>query len=205
MTSPPDPSPAANTAEVAAQVAALRGQVAALKTRLDNDVIGKHLVALAEIKRLRSQVTELAQTMTQPQTETHDCGRQRVQAAPYWIGLSPQDHASQLAELRQWADTVLRREYGGYQLPACWANHPHAIWELSTLAAEWHRTYSSRPDLDRALEFHDRWLPGTMRRIADITRRCNPECVARRPASKAAYGPTPYGHQPPPVWKDPRS
>ena len=75
----------------------------------------------------------------------------------------------------------MRREYGGYQLPACWANHPHAIWELSTLAAEWHRTYSgSRPSLDRALEFHDRWLPGTMRRIADITRRCNPECAARR-------------------------
>jgi hypothetical protein len=41
-----------------------------------------------------------------------------------------------------------------------------AIWELSTLAAEWHRTYSgTRPDLARALEFYDRWLPGTMRRI----------------------------------------
>ena len=25
-----------------------------------------------------------------------------------------------------------------------------------------------RPDLARALEFYDRWLPGTMRRIADI-------------------------------------
>ena len=24
-----------------------------------------------------------------------------------------------------------------------------------------------------------RWLPGTMRRITDITRRCNPECVTR--------------------------
>jgi hypothetical protein len=37
------------------------------------------------------------------------------------------------------ADTILRREYGGYPLPACWASHPHAIWELSTLAAEWHQ------------------------------------------------------------------
>jgi hypothetical protein len=83
-----------------------------------------------------------------------------------------------LAELRQWADTMLRREYGGYQLPECWANHPHAIWELSALAAEWHRTYNrKRPGLNRALEFNDRWLPGSMRRITDITRRCNPECV----------------------------
>jgi hypothetical protein len=203
MTNPPDPSPAANTAEVAAQVAALHGQVAALKTRLDNDVIGKQLVALAEIKHLRSQVRELAQAVAQ----TRDGDRQRGPAAPYWIGLSPQDHAAQLAGLRQWADTVLRREYGGYQLAACWPNHPHAIWELSTLAAEWHRTYgSSRPSLDRALEFHDRWLPGTMRRIADITRRCNPECAARRPAPKPAYGLPPFGHQPPPAWgKDPRS
>ena len=202
MTRPPEPPPTGDPAALAAQITNVRGQVAALKTRLDNDVIGKQLVALTEIKRLRDQVTELARAAT----ETHDSDRQHGPAAPYWIGLSPQDHASQLAELRQWADTVLRREYGGYQLPACWANHPHAIWELSTLAAEWHRTYSdSRPSLDRALEFHDRWLPGTMRRIADITRRCNPECAARRPVPKPAYGLTPYGwHQPPPAWKDPR-
>ena len=203
MTSPPEPPPTGDTAALAAQIATMRGQVAALKTRLDNDVIGKQLVALAEIKHLRSQVTELAHAVT----ETRDGGHQHGPAAPCWVGLSPQDHASQLAELRQWADTVLSREYGGYQLPACWPNHPHAIWELSTLAAEWHRTYSdSRPSLDRALEFHDRWLPGTMRRIADITRRCNPECAARRPAPRAAYGLMPFGHQPPPApGKDPRS
>ena len=203
MTSPPEPSPAPDTAALAAQVATLRGQVAALKTRFDNDVIGKHLAVLAEIKRLGSQVTELAQAVT----ETRDGDRQRAQTAPYWIGLSSQDRAAQLAGLQQWANTVLRREYGGYQLPACWANHPHAIWELSTVAAEWHRTYTrNRPSLDRALEFHDRWLPGTMRRLAEITRRCNPECAARRPASKPVYGLTPFGHQPPPAWgKDSRS
>jgi hypothetical protein len=60
MTNPPDPAPAPHGADLAAQVTTLRGQVAALTARLDRDVIGKHLVALAEIKRLRSQVTELA-------------------------------------------------------------------------------------------------------------------------------------------------
>jgi hypothetical protein len=202
MTSPPEPAPTGDTgtAALAAQVATLRGQVSALKTRLDNDVIGKQLVALAEIKRLRSQVTELAQALT----KTRD--RQRGPAAPYWVGLSPQDHATQLAELRQWTDTILRREYGGYQLPGCWPNHPHAIWELSTLAAEWHRTYdSTAPSLDQALEFHDRWLPGAMRRIADITRRCNPECAARPRALNTAHPFTPPGWQPPAPWgKDPR-
>ena len=51
----------------------------------------------------------------------------------------------------------------------------------ATLAAEWHHIYGGeRPDLARALEFYDRWLPGTMRRIAAITRSCVPECAMRR-------------------------
>ena len=81
----------------------------------------------------------------------------------------------------QWADTVLRRHYCGYELRDCWSSHIHAIWELSTLAAAWHHAYGGeRSDLARALEFYDRWLPGTMRRIAHITRTCVPECVTRR-------------------------
>jgi hypothetical protein len=83
--------------------------------------------------------------------------------------------------LRQWADTVLRQHYGGYELRDCWTGHIHAVWELSTLAAAWHHAYGgSRPDLGRALEFYDRWLPGTMRRIDSITRACIPQCVMLR-------------------------
>jgi hypothetical protein len=195
MTSPPEPSPAGEAiARLAVQVAALRGQVRLINERLDN-------AGLTGDLNLPGRLADLARTVT----EALD-GPPRDPAAPCWIGLDPPDHARQLTELRQWADTVLHREYGGYQLRGCWANHPHAIWELSTLAAEWHRTYSrKRPSLDRALEFHDRWLPGTMRRIADITRRCNPECAARRPAPTAAHRLTPSGHQPPPApGKDPR-
>jgi hypothetical protein len=194
MTSPPEPPPSGDAAAaLAVQVAALRGQVRLIFARLDK-------AGLTGDLNLADRFAELARTVAQAlDTPPHG------PAAPCWIGLSPQDHAAQLAELRQWADTILRREYGGYQLPGCWANHPHAIWELSTLAAEWHRTYNRRrPDLDRALEFHDRWLPGTMRRIADITRRCNPECAARRPAPKTAPRLTPFGQQPPPApGKDP--
>jgi len=77
--------------------------------------------------------------------------------------------------------TVLRRHYGGYELRGCWPRHIHAIWELSTLAAEWHHVYGgTRPDLARALEFYDRWLPGTMRRITAITGKCMPHCVMLR-------------------------
>ena len=173
MAGPPEPSPSGDaTAALAAQVASLRGQVRAIFARLDR-------AGLTGDVNLADKVAELARTAA----EALD-SKPQGPAAPSWIGLSPEDHAARLAELRQWVDTVLRGEYGGYQLPECWANHRHAIWELSTLAAEWRRTYDrERPDLNRALEFNDRWLPGTMRRIADLTRRCNPECVtlARAP------------------------
>jgi hypothetical protein len=76
---------------------------------------------------------------------------------------------------------VLRQHYGGYELRDCWPRHIHAVWELSTLAAEWHHAYgATRPDLARALEFYDRWLPGTMRRITGITGKCMPHCVMLR-------------------------
>jgi hypothetical protein len=73
---------------------------------------------------------------------------------------------------------VLRQHYSGYELRDCWPSHIHAVWELSTLAAAWHHAYGGqRPDLARALEFYDRWLPGTMRRITGITGKCMPHCV----------------------------
>jgi hypothetical protein len=188
MTSQPTPPPAADaTAALAAQVASLRGQVRAIFARLDR-------AGLTGDRNLAAELQALAELVTQA-LDTHPHGP----AAPYWIGLSPEDRAARLAELRQWADTILRAEYGGYPLPACWASHPHAIWELSTLAAEWQRTYNRKhPDLNRALEFHDRWLPGTMRRITDITRKCNPECVTRQRTPNTPRGPA-YLRQPPPV------
>ena len=76
---------------------------------------------------------------------------------------------------------VLRPNYGGYELRDCWPNHIHVIWELSTLAAEWYRTYSGKlPDLPRALEFYDRWLPATMRRVSEYARACIGQCSASR-------------------------
>jgi hypothetical protein len=157
-------------AALAAQVAALRGQVAIISQRLERAGLRGDL-------DLGTRFEELAQTVA----GALDAAAPRGPAAPCWIGLDRQAHEAQLAELRQWADTVLRRHYGGYELRDCWPRHIHAIWELSTLAAEWHHAYGgTRPDLARALEFHDRWLPGTMRRITDITRTCMPLCAMLR-------------------------
>ena len=81
---------------------------------------------------------------------------------------------------------MLRQHYAGYELRDCWPSHIHAVWELSTLAAAWHHAYGGqRPDLARALEFYDRWLPGTMRRIAAITRVA---CPTAPPAAARTSG-----------------
>jgi len=173
-TAPPgEPSPHAlgeSLAALAAQVADLRGQIRAINDRLDQ-------AGLTAGLNLATRFEDLAQTVT----DTLDTASLRGPVAPYWIGLDRDTYATRLADLRHWADTVLRPHYSGYDLPDCWPRHIHAVWELSTLAAEWHRTYTGGgPDLARALEFHDRWLPNTMRRITAITAKCVPHCVTLR-------------------------
>ena len=168
MTSPPaEPSAQAlgeSLAALAVQVAALRGQIAQINRRLDQAGLRGDL-------DLAARFEELAQTVA----DALDAAAPRGPAAPSWIGLDRTAYTAQLVELRRWADTVLRQHYGGYELRECWPRHIHAIWELSTLAAAWHHAYGGQqPDLARALEFHDRWLPGSMRRIAHITRTCVP-------------------------------
>ena len=154
------------------QVADLRGQVRDINERLDQAGIRVGL-------DLAAQFEDLAQTVA----NALEAAAPREPAAPVWIGLDRDTYHARLADLRRWADTMLRQHYGGCELRDCWSRHIHAVWELSTLAAEWHRIYSGgRPDLARALEFYDRWLPNTMRRIAGMTRACMTQCaMLRRP------------------------
>jgi hypothetical protein len=157
-------------AALAAQLADLRGQVAQVNQRLDRAGLrgGLDLVARFE---------ELAQSVA----DTLDAAVPRGPAAPCWLGLDREAYLAELAKLRHWTDTVLRQHYSGYELRDCWPGHINAVWELSTLAAAWQYAYGGpRPDLSRALEFYDRWLPGTMRRVAHITSACRPECAVRR-------------------------
>ena len=174
MTGPPaEPDAQAlgeSLAALAAQVADLRGQVTQVHQRLDRAGLRGDLDLVARFEHL-------AQTVT----GTLDAVAPRGPAAPSWIGLDREAYLTELAELRQWVDAVLRQHYGGYELRDCWPSHVHAVWELSTLAAAWHHAYGGqRPDLARALEFHDRWLPGAMRRVTQITSACVPDCVTRR-------------------------
>ena len=145
---PAEPSPRAlgeSLAALAAQLADLRSEIRAINTQLDQAGLRADL-------NLPARFEDLAQTVA----DALDAAAPRGPTAPYWIGLDRDTSAARLADLRRWADSVLRQHYGGYELRDCWPCHIHAVWKLSTLAAEWHRTYSgTRPDLARALEFYD--------------------------------------------------
>jgi len=168
-----EPSPRAvgeSLAALAVQLADLRDEIRAINERLDQAGLRADL-------NLAARFEDLAQTVT----GALDAAAPHGPTAPYWIGLDRDTYHARLADLRHWADTVFRQHYGGYELQDCWPRHIHAIWELSTLAAEWHHAYGgTRPDRARALEFYDRWLPGTMRRINAITGKCVPQCVMLR-------------------------
>jgi hypothetical protein len=148
---------------------------------------GKAIVTLAaQVRVLRGRLdmlTERVDTQAETIAAALDEAAPGGPAAPSWTDLDPDTCKTQLAELDEWVTTVLLVEYrpaNGWR--DCWQNHHQAIWELSTLAAEWHYTYNrKRPDLARALEFYDRWLPGTTARVAAITRYCTAaECSAVR-------------------------
>jgi len=149
---------AARLEELRGQLARYAGETGHLRARLDEGSSREAVIRL-ELKRLGEKLDEAT------------AGRQAADPpAPYWLGLSGEEHAARLAELRAWVDRVALIQYPGYfaGLPPCWPAHPEAVIELSTVMTEWARVYGdpdNRPLAD-ALMWHDRWLPGVLGRLA---------------------------------------
>jgi hypothetical protein len=160
-------------AALAQQVAELRGIVTSWDARLETEAIGGTMKLLLEVKRLRERLDKALEggELEEPQ-------------APWWC-VGADEGRAMLADLTGWVETFLRRHYPGYaaRLPRCWANHPEAVWELSTLRAEWQRIYDDpdNRDLQGALIWHDKWFPGVLGRLAAAV-RCDPTgCQMVRP------------------------
>jgi hypothetical protein len=168
-------------AALAAQIADIRAKV----TYLDAVTDRAGLLAAGDIRRRVSRLAaDLGKLASQVEAQAATLAKvmaagPRAQA-PTWAGLSPEDHHTQLAELTEWVDGMLRPSYPHSAPAACWPYHWQAVWELSNLAAEWRRIYQRpAPDLAGALDFHDRWLPGVARRLAAIQTDCTTSrCMA---------------------------
>jgi hypothetical protein len=147
---------AAQLEELRGQLARSQGEIRILRDRLE-DSTGQTVNLFVEVKRLRG---ELAEAVEKRQL--------KPPPAPCW-GVSPEQDRAMHADLARWVDGFLVPNYGDYlnRLPRCLLSHRAAVWELSTLKAEWDRIYADpeNGDLQGALAWLDRWLPGVLARL----------------------------------------
>jgi hypothetical protein len=118
-----------------------------------------------EVKQLRGELAEAI-------------GKRKLAPppAPWWC-VGEEEGRRMLAELGEWVDTFLRPHFADYvtRIPRCWPSHMAAVWELSTLQAEWIRVYGDEEnrDLQGALTWLNRYLPDMTDRIAAALSRCD--------------------------------
>ena len=103
-----------------------------------------------------------------------------------WHDLDGQEAAAVRADLAKWVEEVLFPAYptGRDSIRECWLSHPDAVTEVSLIWLEFRRIYrTDRPALADALVLFDRWLPGVLRRVRQITDRCTgiDGCTSIRP------------------------
>jgi hypothetical protein len=150
-------------ASLAAQVGDLRADLRTVKARVESGQIPVH--GLSALRDRLAALEALAGALEEDTVARTP--------APFWIDLHPDDYAAQMGDLSHWVDKVLAVNYPHAAPLPCWAAHPAAVWELSTLAAEWARIYArKRPPLADALTWHERHLPGVTERLVVILKEC---------------------------------
>jgi hypothetical protein len=157
--------------ELRGQLARSQGEVGVLRERLEAST-GQVIMFRVEVKQLREALAEAI-----------DKRQLAPPPAPWWV-VDEATGRELLAALREWVE-FLRRQYPGYlaRLPRCWPNHAEAVWELSTIGAEWERIYSDEDnrDLAGALTWHDRYLPDAIFRLAASIKCDETGCLLARP------------------------
>jgi hypothetical protein len=169
----PDPvtALAAQLEELRGLWARSQGEIGALRERLETEA-GQTLMLRLQVKQLGERLEEAI-------------GKRRLAPppAPWWV-VDEATGRELLAALRGWVDQFLRKHYPGYltRLPRCWPNHGEAIWELSTICAEWERVYADEDnrDLAGALTWHDRYLPDVISRLAEAIKCDQAGCRVTR-------------------------
>ena len=163
-----DPDPvaalAAQLEELRGQWARSQGEIGGLRERLKTET-SQTLMLRLEVKQLRAELAEAV-------------GKRRLKPPPApWWRVDREQAQAMLAELGEWVETFLRPHYPDYltRIPRCWPAHLTAVWELSTIRAEWIRIYGDEEnrDLQGALAWHDRYLPDTLGRLGAALAKCD--------------------------------
>jgi hypothetical protein len=160
----------------AAEFDQLRGYVEQIGVILAN--VAKE-VAAQDVTTVQRRVDDLAETVSEVDTLRAEVAAVAEVAenlatahvpgpASWWPDLATGDSRAQaLADLGIWVDEVLRTRHPEMysKLGACWYQHADVLDELTALRAAWYAAYRDpEAPATAAVEWHDRWLPGVMRR-----------------------------------------
>ena len=159
----PDQPYAETVARLVTQVTGHRGRLTTLEQRAD--------ATDKQIERLTEDMVKALTVRKGPEVIA-------------WHDLDPAQYAEHLADLAAWMQTFLAAyPSAAASVRDCWQAHRDAVTELGLIWCEFTRIYTAeRPSLDEALIFHDRWLPGVLKRVHQITANCATGCTLTRPA-----------------------
>lgn len=138
--------------------------------------------AVRQLGGLSMQVEDLARVVgelaEQASTQATGCGSQPV-VAPSWLDMpgNVEAAAGLLQDLTGWlGDVYLRYPDAARGLPDCWLWHPEVVEELLWLMYAWHAAYrDERATVALAGDWHDRYRPGVVRRVQELTKHCSLE------------------------------
>jgi len=184
------------------QIGEILASLAREVTAIDPVTVRRRLDGLAatmgEVGALRAEVAEVAEVAAVAQADaeaTVDQASGTAAPAPEPVSWLPDlategDRAQALRNLGAWVDEVLRVRHPEMydRLGACWFLHPDVLDEMTALRAAWFAAYRDpAAAATAAIEWHDRWLPGAMRRCRTAIRRRG--CKGRHEKEPAVSAP----------------
>jgi len=140
------------------------------------DPIAAQLISQAQtIARLRKDLDDLAHQSTDTfvglveRIEDIESGAESATSSSTawcWRDLGPRAAEELSDQLTDWVDWIRSRYPLARKVPACWADHPEILEELTALWLAWQAAYQDRnASLTAASDWHDRWLPGLLYRL----------------------------------------
>lgn len=173
-------------------VTALAGEVERLTRQLDQvktdaDQAGR--TAEAAHRALVDIVDRVADLANQHTTGQASEQPDQPTGPTSWLTLTdPDQRHTVMADLVDWMQRVyIHYPASPASLGECWQLHPAAVEELLALKAAWHAAYNPDTTAYRAIDWHDRHLPGTQHRLHIMLADCSQ--AAHRPGGRAHRNP----------------
>lgn len=170
-------------------LAALAAQIERLQRRLDTQQqqIKQTQETAEQTHRVLVDIVDRVQDLANHTTHgRRQPGASTAGAPVSWLTINdPATARTLLADLVDWLNRVYTHYPGAVDaLGECWHHHPNAIEELLALRAAWHAAYTS-PDAapTRAIDWHDRHLPGVIHRLRATLGNCS--LPAHQPGGRA--------------------